>query len=186
MRQPLMQNRAARLVPAVVLVLLAAGCASSWMNGQQNAVHTAEVNQAGPYEAGAACCAPGASCARCKPPAYCSPWYIDCVDDFLFRKKASRCANTAMKRYEEQSGQELSSAFRAGVRQAYIDLADGSWGLMPAVPPEEYWKAEHRRPAGQHEAQQWFAGYDSGVQWARQDGIDQYRKVATPGMHSGY
>lgn len=173
MRNLISHTRTAWLISALVPACLAVGCASSWLHGDAGGPG------AGGCEVQRSCCSDG-SCSKCSPPGYCCPWYLDCFDDLLFQKKAWHCADDALDRYEEHSGCDTSGDFRAGVRQAYSDLADGSWGMMPPVPPEEYWKAEHRQPGGRSAVRDWYAGYSAGLDWARQDGLDRYRTVAVP------
>lgn len=56
--------------------------------------------------------------------------------------------------------------FEDGFRQAFIDVAMGACGQVPAVAPKKYWKYCDRTTTGHTAAESWFGGYQSGAQVA--------------------
>ncbi|WP_417395722.1 hypothetical protein [Gimesia chilikensis] len=79
-----------------------------------------------------------------------------------------------------------SKSFRKGYQQAYMDIALGESGVVPPVPPEEYWAAHYRTPEGYMEVQEWFTGYKLGSEHARADGRYDYNRIATPYSLAGW
>lgn len=77
------------------------------------------------------------------------------------------------------TGERYSSHFKDGFEQAYLDIANGYSGNVPAVPPRKYWTAYYRTPPGRERANQWFEGYQLGGEQARQNGFDQLNGIAT-------
>jgi len=94
------------------------------------------------------------------------------VEDF-----AERRARRSLRQLQDQSCDRLSKDFRDGYEQAYLDLAMGGNGVVPAVPPKKYWSAEYRTPHGRSYAYQWFAGYETGAAVARADGMTEFRAI---------
>jgi hypothetical protein len=88
-------------------------------------------------------------------------------------------ANRALDRWEEETGCEPSGDFERGFRQAYVDIGLGLSGQVPVLPPSRYWRFDRRNAAGRAAAEEWFAGYESGAEWARGAGWDQRTRVAT-------
>lgn len=97
-------------------------------------------------------------------------WCDDCLTGHLARGKA--------RRQLRQCGQH-SQDFKSGFVQAFEDLADGSLGAIPAVPPKKYWTAYYRTPEGQQCAHSWFEGYQAGVDAARLEGHVGFNRVAS-------
>lgn len=56
--------------------------------------------------------------------------------------------------------------FKNGFEQAFVDVAMGASGEVPALAPRHYWDQAHRTNEGHAEAQAWFEGYRSGSQIA--------------------
>jgi hypothetical protein len=78
---------------------------------------------------------------------------------------------------------ETSMDFREGFAQAYVDVALGSDGTVPAVPPERYWKTCKRNPNGYCDANEWFAGYAAGSQRALASCWNAYNQVPSSGVY---
>jgi len=101
---------------------------------------------------------------HCKPPMW--YWsngrYISILDDYLTQESARKCA---LKSLNQSSRRNCGASydFRQGYIQAFIDLAHGSRGVVPAVPPPKYWKTNNRSIHGHSKAQQWFSGYRAGL-----------------------
>ena len=56
--------------------------------------------------------------------------------------------------------------FQAGFCEAYADVAMGSNGVVPVVPPAPYWKSCQRTAGGHQRAQEWLSGYSHGASHA--------------------
>jgi hypothetical protein len=75
----------------------------------------------------------------------------------------------------------LSCDYRLGYEQAYVDVAQGTDGQVPALPPANYWKVDARTAAGHQRAQQWFSGYAAGAAQARCR-YEPFNEVASSGV----
>jgi hypothetical protein len=60
----------------------------------------------------------------------------------------------------------MTKDYGAGFEQAFVDVALGGSGAVPAYPPRPYWELWHRSPQGHAAAQHWFDGYAAGGQRA--------------------
>lgn len=58
------------------------------------------------------------------------------------------------------------SDYEDGFRQAFVDVAMGACGQVPAIAPKKYWKYCDRTSNGHASAQSWFGGYQAGAQTA--------------------
>lgn len=97
------------------------------------------------------------------PKYHCGP--PDGIRDHVSVKKASvKAANRALS---EQNCGATSRDFRFGFQQAYIDVANGGNGTLPAVPPSRYWAAPYRTTWGHNKAREWFSGYEAGASAAK-------------------
>jgi hypothetical protein len=81
-------------------------------------------------------------------------------DHLSVKKAAVKAANQSLS---EQDGGSVSRDFKYGYQQAYIDIANGGSGPLPAVPPPRYWAAPYRTTWGHNKARDWFTGYEAGV-----------------------
>ena len=89
----------------------------------------------------------------------------DGVRDHVAVKKASLKA--AKRALSDQDCGETSRDFRYGFQQAYIDIANGGTGALPAIPPPRYWAAPYRTVWGHNKARDWFSGYEAGASAAK-------------------
>jgi hypothetical protein len=97
------------------------------------------------------------------PKYHCGP--PDGIRDHLSVKKAAvKAANRALS---EQNCGATSRDFRYGFQQAYMDVANGGNGTLPAVPPARYWAAPYRTTWGHNKAREWFSGYEAGASAAK-------------------
>ncbi len=85
-------------------------------------------------------------------------------DHVAVKKAAIKAANRALS---EQDGCATSRDFRFGFQQAYIDIANGGTGALPAIPPSRYWAAPYRTTWGHNKARDWFSGYETGASAAQ-------------------
>ncbi|MFM9963824.1 MAG: hypothetical protein ACKV2Q_21650 [Planctomycetaceae bacterium] len=93
------------------------------------------------------------------PKYHCGP--PDGIRDHLSVKHAAiKAANESLL---IQGGDCLSRDFKFGYQQAYIDIANGGSGALPAVPPSRYWAAPYRTTWGHNKAREWFTGYEAGA-----------------------
>lgn len=125
---------------------------------------------------GSANCPSCNSCSgrRCLPPK--EPWcsYWPWLDDCDVKKTARRCADQQLK---QMPG--VSKDFRAGFRQAFTDLAFGRRACLPPVPAEHYWYMYSRHPIGAAAVDDWYAGYEAGLETGPAVGIDQATRIRT-------
>lgn len=69
--------------------------------------------------------------------------------------------------------------FGKGFRQAYFDVAGGTNGCPPVLPPREYWTVNFVNPLGHRRVHAWYEGYKYGATVAEQDGIGIWLTVPT-------
>ena len=116
-------------------------------------------------------------CSDCTPPWVPALKYMPFVDNLVVWETGKNCGIHALARYRRQTRSRLSSDFTAGFVQAYIDLAEGRGPLPPSVPPSRYWSAYYRSCAGQPRVEEWFAGYQIGLEEGLQSGVSQFRRI---------
>lgn len=128
-------------------------------------------------------CATPYDCADCSPPRSCCCSYHACTDNLVTKLTAAECARRDLKELERSSG-KLSRHFHAGFREAYRDLALGRLAQIPPVPPSKYWTAYYRSERGQADVDDWFAGYQAGLEWGQTSGVSRFHRVASSGWSS--
>ena len=155
-------KRVVRIVLAMIgLCLIAEGCTMT-------PVPVARGQGMGPL---------GRRCSDCTPP-WVPAWkYNSHVDDLVVYETAKCCGKRAFGSYRHQCPQAYSKDFAAGFVQAYIDLAEGRGPLPPTVPPSRYWTAYYRSCAGRPRVEDWYAGYQAGLEQGRQSGVSQFNRI---------
>lgn len=93
----------------------------------------------------------------------CNPLYCREVDDCITGHRAKSAARECLKSLSHQNDCSFSSDYVYGFEQAFIDVAQGGWGLTPAVPPRRYWGLSHRTCEGKQGACEWLDGYAAGA-----------------------
>jgi hypothetical protein len=96
----------------------------------------------------------------------CSPLYCREIDDCVSAHRAKIAAKECLQAQAAQSNCGFSCDYVYGFEQAFIDVAQGGWGMTPAVPPRRYWGLCSRTPAGKERACDWLAGYSAGAERA--------------------
>jgi hypothetical protein len=99
------------------------------------------------------------------------------LDYYVTRQTAERCAFNSLKTYKRQYGRPVSHHFKMGFITAYEDIALNKRPSPPIVPPSKYWNAYYRSPAGQPCVDDWFAGYDAGLEMGRNGSVAQFHEV---------
>lgn len=131
--------------------------------------------------AGLMCGCQSADCSRqcddCLPPKSVGYGYMPKVDEYVTKKTAVGCANDDLKELGKSCG-KTSKDFETGFRQAYVDLSLGRPARAPAVPPREYWTAYYRSCAGAPAVDDWFAGYQAGLEWGLRGGVSRFNRIA--------
>lgn len=125
-------------------------------------------------------CGPGAK----DPPRVCEAprWYWSngkywgCVDDYFTRRAATACAYKTVDQHIPRNCPHRDD-FYDGYVCAHVDRAFGGCAQVPAVPPQKYWKANNRSAAGYARAEQWFAGYQAGLDQFNNIGRDSHLYV---------
>jgi hypothetical protein len=123
-------------------------------------------------------CTASRYCADCVPPRSFGCSYHPCCDKLLTKFTADQCARKDLKAWEKDCGKQ-SRHFAAGFHEAYRDLALGRLAQLPPVPPSRYWTAYYRSCAGQKDVQDWFAGYEAGLEWGWNSGVSRFNRVAS-------
>lgn len=122
-------------------------------------------------------------CGACQPPR-CGGYYHykAFCDDQITRHTARHCAGQALKQFDGPYAK--CSHFRDGFSQAFEDLATGSRPIVPAVPPRRYWHAYYRSSEGRPAVDEWFAGYQAGIEAAPQSGVTDFNRIVLSPMAS--
>ncbi len=109
-------------------------------------------------------CCETSGCGRSCGPMICLETcrYFRCLDGIQTRWSAKCCARRALRNVAD-----TDCDYRRGFKQAYVDIAQGSTGEVPPVPPQRYWTVCFRSCGGHARAEQWFEGYADGVEKAR-------------------
>jgi hypothetical protein len=105
--------------------------------------------------------------------------YSRCWDNLWTKCDARSCARADLRKMEHDCSKDCD--YRAGYEQAYVDVALGACGDVPALPPAHYWKNRARTPKGHQKSERWFAGYNAGAPRARCC-YDPYNVVASSGV----
>lgn len=102
------------------------------------------------------------------------PKYCRFQDNVLTRHDARKLASQELSRCGKC---KVSSDYRLGYEQAFVDVSLGGCGDVPALPPANYWTNCARTPGGHEKAQDWFAGYSAGAAAAKPI-YEPYNRVA--------
>ncbi len=103
------------------------------------------------------------SCAVCPTPYPTFSKYWPGLDEWSTNHTAKNVANRQLFSQQLRTFRLLSSHFKDGYRQAFIDIANGGSGDCPPVPPPKYWNTYYRSECGEKYAEQWFNGYRAGA-----------------------
>jgi hypothetical protein len=100
---------------------------------------------------------------QCQPSPYltCSK-YLPFMDRWTSSAMAKRCANRYLLRQQFQTRRLFSKHYKSGFRDAFMDVANGESGEVPAVPPPKYWNTHYRTEKGKQCVELYFDGYRSG------------------------
>ncbi len=122
------------------------------------------------------CSLVGSRCSDCVPPKSISSCYQSWSDRWVTKNTAKGCAARDLKQFY---GKECapSKHFAEGFQEAYVDIALGKIAAVPAVPPSKYWNAYYRSCEGSLAVQDWFAGYEAGLETGAQRGVSQFNRV---------
>jgi hypothetical protein len=104
--------------------------------------------------------------------------YNDTQNDFVLGWRNVAWARQAWKlRYPEYMSEPYVDHFGAGFRAGYIDVASGSNGCTPTLPPRHYWSWRYQTPEGQGKVAAWFSGYPHGARAAEEDGAGNWSNI---------
>lgn len=104
--------------------------------------------------------------------------YNDMTDDFVVGWRNYVWANRAWSAHKADHACEPQLLdFGEGFRAGYRDVASGSNGCPPPLPPRQYWSWKYQSPEGQAKTAAWFAGYPHGAQAAEEDGAGNWRQI---------
>lgn len=106
----------------------------------------------------------GCSTGSCRPkPYFTFRKYWPRLDKWTSTKMARRCADRNLLRQQLQCRKWISGHYKAGYRDAFVDVANGESGDVPAVPPPKYWNAHYRTEKGKRYVERYFDGYRAGA-----------------------
>ncbi len=128
----------------------------------------------------------GRGCDACLPHKPYTSGYDAYWDHYITEHTAQRCAFRGLKEYKSQFGDQVSPHFKLGFIAAYEDLALNRRPSPPIAPPPKYWNAYYRSSAGQPCVEDWFAGYDAGLEMGNNNGISDFREVYLRRTSVGY
>lgn len=103
--------------------------------------------------------------------------YKQCCDDCVTHQTALHCAWRDLDEYDYQSPYPASCHFAAGFERAYVDLAENRAPQPPSVPPSKYWSAYYRSCAGRPHVEDWYAGYQAGLERGMQGGVSRFNRI---------
>ncbi len=104
--------------------------------------------------------------------------YNDFTDDVVIGWRNYVWANNAWHARKAQYACEAQLRdFGEGFRAGYRDVAAGSNGCPPPLPPRNYWSWKYQSPEGQGKIAAWFAGYPHGAQAAEEDCAGNWRQI---------
>lgn len=145
----------ARMLSAIGILAALAGCKTCWIDRvDERPMKYGSMRDCLDYGWWGECFHPKYHCGS--PDGFC--------DHVSVQKAAVKAANRALS---EQNCGGTSRDFRFGFQQAYIDVANGGNGTLPAVPPSRYWTAPYRTTWGHNKAREWFSGYEAGASAAK-------------------
>jgi hypothetical protein len=105
------------------------------------------------------------SCAsgNCQPkPYFTFSKYLPLMDQWTSKSTARHCADRHLLRQQFQCRKWISKHYKAGFRDAFMDIANGESGEVPAVPPPKYWNTHYRTESGKRCVELYFDGYRAG------------------------
>ena len=104
--------------------------------------------------------------------------YNDECNDFVMGWRNEVWARQAWHEQKHYfDGHPEQGAFGAGFRDGYADVASGSDGCPPPVPPRKYWTWKYQTPEGQQKVAAWFEGYPHGVRAAEEHGAGDFQEI---------
>jgi hypothetical protein len=120
----------------------------------------------------------GNGCSDCIPHRPYTHEYWPEWDYKITQHTAHVCAFRGLKAYRMQCGGSVSHHFKMGFISAYEDIALNRKPIPRIVPPPRYWNAFYRSCAGQSGVDDWFAGYDAGLEMGSQSGVSRFGRIA--------
>lgn len=104
--------------------------------------------------------------------------YNDSFSDWVVGQRDSAWAAKAWHlRKHNFCNERYLKDFAEGFRAGYADVAAGSNGCTPALPPRKYWGWKYQSPEGQARVAAWFSGYPHGARAAEEDGIGGFSQI---------
>lgn len=116
-------------------------------------------------------------CSDCIPSRPIGFNYKEWCDYHVTEHTAHLCAFRSLRRYKKECGHEIDYHFRSGFIAAYEDLALNRQPSPPAYPPPLYWNAYYRSCAGEPCIDQWYAGYEAGLDWGSNSGVSKFNEA---------
>lgn len=164
-----------RMMVALISMAVLSGCQHS-SGPRCLSIMTARLQTLGPH---CTVCGPGSrQCDDCIPHRPYTYKYLPAWDYTITQHTAHVCAFRGLKSYRMQCGGGVSHHFKMGFISAYEDLALNRKPIPPIVPPPRYWNAFYRSCAGQQGVDDWFAGYDAGLEMGSQSGVSRFGQIA--------
>jgi hypothetical protein len=98
----------------------------------------------------------------------------------MARRELQREQATACVRLDEYGGQPYSVHQQRGFEDGFVDyLVYGGSGNPPSLPPRRYWRMKYQNQQGYQAVQDWYQGFEHGVQVAQATGYRDFITVQT-------
>ena len=163
-----------RTIFAALSLTLLAGC-QRFYSPNYGSIVTARLQTVGPNWT--RFCGANRGCDDCIPHRPFTLDYRPAWDYHITEHAAHCCAFRAFDQYRKECGQAPSHHFKMGFTAAYEDLALNRRPSPPAIPPSMYWNAYYRSCAGKPFVEDWFAGYDAGLNRGSNSGVCRFREI---------
>jgi hypothetical protein len=100
------------------------------------------------------------------------------LQDLQFSMANRSRAKSAWRNYcDRQERGTLSGDFASGFKQGYFDTAMGKDCRLPPIAPPKYWAAKYQSCEGQCSVQDWFRGYQYGINAAQSGACPSFAEV---------
>lgn len=159
-----------RMIFAVCLLTTISGCMHGWV--REFSILEARVQTLLPGFRGAC-----DECSDCIPHQPIGFGYKEWCDYHVTEHTAHLCAFRSLRQYKKECGHPINYHFRSGFIAAYEDLALNRQPSPPAYPPPLYWNAYYRSCAGEPCIDEWYAGYEAGLDIGQNSGVSKFNEA---------
>lgn len=107
--------------------------------------------------------------------------FHDCISNSAMSARNCWDAHTAWLAYRGEfvDCSPYPVHFGCGFKQGYEDVANGSDGCPPTLPPRKYWGVCYQTATGRCQTVEWFNGYVAGAAVALKEGVQNRSRLVT-------